>query len=103
MSRFSGPQGAGAQGRHRLMARAEAEARTLATPPERRRAVRLHGCVTRKTRYVSERDAQVALASTVVARNVGSSRRHECRWYECPLCGGWHLTSSPARAEGASS
>jgi len=43
-----------------------------------------------KRRYRSKLDAKIALASTQAGH---SSRREECRFYRCPSCFGWHLTS----------
>jgi hypothetical protein len=47
----------------------------------------------RKVGYATEREAQVALVGTIVARNCGYSKRKECRWYLCPSCKRWVLTS----------
>ena len=45
---------------------------------------------TRKIRYRTKLDAKLALASTQRSRN---PRREERRYYRCPACKGWHLTS----------
>lgn len=44
----------------------------------------------RKIRYRTKLDAKLALASTQRSRN---PRREERRYYRCPACKGWHLTS----------
>lgn len=44
----------------------------------------------RKIRYRNELDAKLALASTQRSRN---PRRKERRYYRCPECKSWHLTS----------
>lgn len=44
----------------------------------------------RKIRYRTKLDAKLALASTQRSRN---PRREEHRYYRCPACKGWHLTS----------
>lgn len=80
MSAFSGPQGKGARARLRAQKHAEAVAR---------------GC--HKMGYPTEYAARVELVGTVVSRNKGKNQRHECRVYECPTCGNWHLTSQPYR------
>ena len=53
----------------------------------------------RKVYYPTEHAAQVALVGAVVKRNRGSVRRRESRTYQCPQCGGFHLTSKPYRAQ----
>ena len=45
-----------------------------------------------KVRYRDQIAAMFALAST---RNARSSKRAERRYYLCPDCRGWHLTSKP--------
>ena len=44
----------------------------------------------RKIRYRTKLDAKLARASTQRSRN---PRREERRYYRCPACKGWHLTS----------
>ena len=51
---------------------------------------------TGKKRYRTSQDAALALAQT---RGVGGERRRETRYYRCPFCDGWHLTSSNRRSE----
>lgn len=48
---------------------------------------------TGKVRYRDEIGALMALASTARA----SREREETRYYKCPLCCGWHLTSKGRR------
>jgi hypothetical protein len=81
----------------RARRRQEAEARNALTPPERRKSAR-RDCPTGKLRFASEHAAQVALVGCVIGKNRGKNQRRETRWYECPLCGGLHLTSKPDRA-----
>lgn len=56
------------------------------------------GCRTGKRRYRNEAEAKAALMS---ARSRGrmddpkAERRREDRYYPCPICGGFHLTSAP--------
>lgn len=47
----------------------------------------------RKVGYATEREAQLALVSAIVAKNRGKNQRRERRWYECPKCHRWVLTS----------
>lgn len=47
-----------------------------------------------KKRYSDELGAKIALASTIGKRG---KRRNETRYYKCPVCRGWHLTSQPAK------
>lgn len=96
MSAFTGPQGPGALRTHRETKRAEAQARNATTKPERRKAAR-RGCPTGKRRFVTEQYARAELVGTAIARNTGRNQRQECRCYQCPMCGGWHLTSKPER------
>lgn len=96
MSRFSGPQGAGARRRVREQKRREAIARNALTQPNRRAASR-RPCPTHKVRYRDEHEARVELVGRIVSRNLGSNRRHERRVYECPKCFGWHHTSRPEK------
>ena len=49
-----------------------------------------------KVRYRDKLSAKIALAT---ARNGRSSRREERRYYRCPDCLGWHLTSKPGKAQ----
>ena len=94
MSSYFGRMGKGAASRLREQKRTEAEARNALTPPERRRSAR-RACTTGKIRFATEHDAQVALVGAVVGRNRGKTQRHEQRYYVCPFCAGWHLTSRP--------
>jgi hypothetical protein len=48
-------------------------------------------CPTGKRRFASAVLARIALNE---AQRAG---REEQRRYECPICGGWHLTSQPWR------
>lgn len=100
MSAFTGPQGKGATRTRRATQRTDAEARNAATPPERRRNAR-RDCPTGKVKYASEHDAQIALVGALVNRNRGRLQRHEQRWYQCPMCTGWHLTSKPDKGRAA--
>lgn len=52
-------------------------------------------CPSGKRRLVDEREAKTELVGAILKRNKGSQRRRECRYYECPICKGWHLTSQP--------
>ena len=94
MSAYSGPQGKGAATTRRATRRAEAEARNLATPTERRRYYR-RPCPSGKRKYATEAEARTELVGTNIARNMGKAKRQECRVYECGACGRWHLTSKP--------
>ena len=85
MSRFSGPQGKGAVARHKESVRLAIEAQ------------RSRRCPSGKRPYPTERDARVELVGAGVDRNRGRCHRKECRVYECPLCGWFHLTSKPER------
>lgn len=58
-------------------------------------------CPTGKRRFDTEHDAQVALVDAVIGRNRGKGQRHEVRFYICPRCTGWHLTSAPLRRTAA--
>lgn len=58
----------------------------------RRRRPRSRCRYSGKVRYYDRLAAMIALAG---ARNCRSSRRCERRYYRCPLCRGWHLTSQP--------
>lgn len=51
-------------------------------------------CPTGKVRLRDETAAALALAEVKRKRN---GLRVEQRYYECPRCKGWHLTSQPAR------
>jgi hypothetical protein len=44
----------------------------------------------RKRRFPTEVDAMIALATI---RGKGRARSLESRYYQCPTCDGWHLTS----------
>jgi len=48
-----------------------------------------------KVRWPTEHAAQVALVGAVMKANRGNQKRRECRYYECSVCRGWHLTSQP--------
>lgn len=52
-------------------------------------------CRTGKKYYACESDAKIALANCQSDRN--KSQRREQRYYKCPHCSGWHLTSRPNR------
>jgi hypothetical protein len=56
-------------------------------------------CVTGKRCYATEAEAHDALLSTRVAGVLRDThhRRRERRYYACPDCGHWHLSSSPDR------
>lgn len=45
-----------------------------------------------KRSYASEEDALRHLVECIEARMKGVERRREATVYECPRCGGWHLT-----------
>ena len=47
----------------------------------------------RKRRFRTRIDAQMALLRTQAKADRGHPRRHERRYYRCPHCAGWHLTS----------
>jgi len=52
-----------------------------------------------KRRYPTQAAAADALLSTkIVGALRGKQKRQECRYYLCPDCKGWHLTSKPERA-----
>lgn len=97
MSAYTGPQGKGAATTRRATKRAEAEARNLTTPTERRRYYR-RPCPHGKRKYATESQARTELVGALVGANSGNGKRHEQRAYECPACGHWHLTSKPAMA-----
>lgn len=99
MSRFSGPQGPGASRAVHEEKRLQAEIRNAATPPERR-AVNQDNCPSGKQILRTEREAQTELVGAMVRKNRGNNRRKECRWYHCPLCGFYHLTSKPLQPKG---
>lgn len=46
-----------------------------------------------KRGYDTEHEAQVALVSAILARNRGKNQRRERRYYQCPSCHRWVLTS----------
>jgi hypothetical protein len=94
MGAYTGPQGKGAADARRATKRAEAEARNLATPTERRRYYR-RPCPSGKRKYATESQARTELVGALVGANSGDGKRHEKRVYECPACGRWHLTSKP--------
>lgn len=47
-----------------------------------------------KIRYKTRRDAELALSTAKGAADA-LNIRHECRYYHCDVCDGWHLTSMP--------
>jgi hypothetical protein len=96
MSAWHGPAGRGARASLREAKRDEATARNAATPAERRASAR-RPCVTGKHGYDTEARARAELVGAVIAKNRGDQRRHECRVYQCDLCGKHHLTSKPQR------
>lgn len=51
-------------------------------------------CPTRKVRYRDQAEVKVALNRTKAKGNLGDKRRREARFYRCPMCNGWHLTSN---------
>lgn len=51
-----------------------------------------------KRRFMSATEAQMALLRI---QGYGSRDVVPVRFYECPLCHGWHLTSKPMREESA--
>lgn len=58
----------------------------------RRRGAKTRGkCATGKLRFQSRLEAMIALVDT--GKEGASSRRSEKRFYRCPQCFGWHLTS----------
>jgi len=57
-----------------------------ADPPMNRRC--------KKIRYPDARSARHALRRARIAGVTGSTHRLERRTYWCPICSGWHLTSS---------
>lgn len=86
MSRYHGPQGKGAARRLRERRRVEPRAKPAVT------------CPTGKRVLASEKEAQAELVGTLIGANRGNPNRKETRWYDCPLCKGWHLTSKEERA-----
>lgn len=99
MSAYRGPQHKGAAAARHATKRAQAEARNAATAPERRARARRE-CPHGKRQYPDAHTAQVELVDRVLQRNRGKAKRQEQRAYQCPDCGGWHLTSKPDRASG---
>lgn len=99
MSAYSGPQGRGASRAHHAAKKEEAQRRNAATPPEKRRTTRQEGCPSGKQILYTEREAQTELVGALVRKNRGNNRRKECRWYHCPLCGYYHLTSKPIKTQ----
>jgi len=87
VSRYSGAQGKGAARRFR-------ENRRAATRP----AAAKSSCPTGKRMIPTEQEARAELVGTVIRKNRGNQNRQECRWYLCPLCDTWHLTSKPEGA-----
>ena len=49
--------------------------------------------VTKKIQYAKELDAKIALFKSQAAQRKGDDNRGECRYYQCPRCRQWHLTS----------
>ncbi len=56
------------------------------------------GCVTGKRLWRSKAAAKRALKRVQAERQTAGHDRFECAIYECPLCGGWHLTSQTQRS-----
>lgn len=58
-------------------------------------------CPSGKRRLRTRGDALIALwkCGLKAEANLKSERRQEKRAYECPLCGGWHLTSQEMKRE----
>lgn len=57
---------------------------------------RQHGCTKRRFRDPREAKRALTQAKRRSARELqeqGESRRRELRWYACPRCHGFHLTS----------
>lgn len=55
-----------------------------------------HCKATGKRKYYTEHDVKGALRSASKVRDKNRRRdrvRRECRYYKCPDCDGWHLTS----------
>ncbi len=48
-----------------------------------------------KIQYRTEREAKLALVAAITGKNRGRNHRRECRYYRCPTCHFWHLTSHP--------
>lgn len=57
--------------------------------------VRVMRCSSGKLGYFVREDAELALAGI----DQHQPRRRERRVYQCPICGGWHLTSQPLKRE----
>lgn len=56
-------------------------------------------CASGKRAYASAQDARAALLDARIAVALhGDTKRHEQRYYTCPRCRHWHLTSSPPGA-----
>jgi len=58
-----------------------------------RRASWEESCSTGKRGFRSEKHAQLALESTQLTAEAGFANRHETRFYVCPCCHRYHLTS----------
>ena len=52
-------------------------------------------CKPEKRRYLTAADAEAELARTRAKLAAGITRRQECRYYRCPDCLCYHLTSIP--------
>jgi hypothetical protein len=64
--------------------------------PQRRKPRQFHDCqTTGKRSFGTELAARAALASAQSVAAVGD--RRETRFYRCPDCNRFHLTSAPAR------
>lgn len=51
-----------------------------------------------KVRFRTQQDAADALVVAKIARELKhNNKRKECRYYRCPTCAGFHLTSKPLR------
>lgn len=70
--------------------------RNSQTAPQRRFGAKTAGsCRTGKMRFPTEIEAMIALADT--NRGNAKSGRAESRYYRCPMCQGWHMTSQDYR------
>ncbi|AOZ63843.1 hypothetical protein SEA_WEASELS2_265 [Rhodococcus phage Weasels2] len=55
---------------------------------------RIYGRKCTKKRYRDELNAKIALMNTSLR---DKEKRKECRYYKCPKCRGFHLTSQQKR------